>query len=204
MKQLQIRCAVILAVMILTAIRVVGQNSSSMPDVFHDNSLKEQFNYLDEHTKIYDNYRAIREDMFQKIKKNVSDTLSGTNKKIMALNFTKSNLNHTIDSLKKGLESTKTSLDEMTKTKDSLNFIGMEVNKHTYNKVMWILLGILAAALAVGFLIFKRNISLMATTKNDYQELKTEFEAYRKTSREAREKLTMDHFNEIKRIKEGR
>jgi uncharacterized membrane-anchored protein YhcB (DUF1043 family) len=69
---------------------------------------------------------------------------------------------------------------------------------------MWIILGVMLAALVIGFLIFKRNLILMANTKNDYQELKNEFEAYRKTSREAREKLTMDHFNEIKRIREGR
>jgi hypothetical protein len=41
----------------------------------------------------------------------------------------------------------------------------------------------------------------MGTTKKEFQDLKVEFEAYRKTSREAREKLTMDHFNEIKKLK---
>lgn len=202
MKQLQFRGALILAVIILTAMRAVGQ--SSMPDVFTGSSLKEQMNYLDEHTKIYDNYRAIREDMFQKLKDNISDTLSASSNKIMGLNLVKSELNVKIDSLKANLETTRTKLDEMTKTKDSISVAGIEVNKSAYNKIMWLILAALVAALVIGFLIFKRNLVAMATTKNDYQELKTEFEAYRKTSREAREKLTMDHFNEIKRIKEGR
>jgi hypothetical protein len=202
MKQLQIRYAMILTVLIITVIQVKGQ--SAMPDVFQNSSLKEQLNYLDEHTRIYDNYRAIREDMFQKLKSNISDSLNAANKKITGFSNTRSELNTTIDSLRADLASTRTRLDEMTVTKNSISVLGVEVNKQAYNKIMWIIVGIMLAALVIGFLIFKRNLLLMASTKNDYQELKNEFEAYRKTSREAREKLTMDHFNEIKRIREGR
>ena len=202
MKQLQIRITLILAVLIITVIKVGGQ-TTGMPDVFKDSSLKDQLNYLDEHTRIYDNYRAIREDMFQKLKKNVSDSLSLTSSKIGGLNKTKSLLNQTIDSLRKNLESTKTSLDEVTTSKNDISVLGVDVNKMTYNKLMWSILAILLAALIIGFLIFKRNLTSISNTKNEYQELKNEFEAYRKTSREAREKLTMDHFNEIKRIKNG-
>jgi hypothetical protein len=200
MKKMQIRCALIVAVLALTIINVAGQ---ALPDVFLKNSLKEQLNYLDEHTKIYDNYRAIREDMFQKIKGNVSDTLSFVENKITGLNKTQYSLNRTIDSLKKDLELTKTDLDEMTKSKNSISVIGMHINKVTYNNIMWTIVGGLIAVLLIGFLVFKRNLSAIFNTKNEFQELKNEFEAYRKTSREAREKMTMDHFNEIKRLKSG-
>ena len=88
----------------------------------------------------------------------------------------------------------------MTRTKNSIQVAGIEVNKPTYNKIMWTILAALVAALLIGFLAFKRNLSVMSTTKKEFQELKTEFEAYRKTSREAREKLTMDHFNELKKL----
>jgi uncharacterized membrane-anchored protein YhcB (DUF1043 family) len=68
---------------------------------------------------------------------------------------------------------------------------------------MWTILGGLLALLLLGFLVFQRNLSTTSNTKKEFQELKNEFEAYRKTTREAREKLTMDHFNEIKRLKGG-
>ena len=117
MKQLQIRIALILAVLIITVLKMTGQ--TAMPDVFLKGPLKEQLNFLDEHTKIYDNYRAIREDMFQKVKGNVSDTLAAVHSKIAELNKTASALNQTIISYKTNLDSTKTSLEEMTKTKNS-------------------------------------------------------------------------------------
>jgi uncharacterized membrane-anchored protein YhcB (DUF1043 family) len=200
MKKLQRRYALILVILSITFIKATSQ---ALPDVFQQNSLKEQLNFLDEHTKIYDNYRAIREDMFQKLKGNVSDTLSTLENKIAGLNRTKSSLNQTIDTLKKNLDATKTRLDEMTKTKNSISVLGLQVNKTAYNNTMWIIVGGLIAGLLIGFLIFKRNLSAIFNTKKEYQELKNEFEAYRKTSREAREKLTMDHFNEIKRLKGG-
>jgi len=201
MKQLQIRCVLILTVVVIAVMKVTGQ--VTMPDVLIKNSLKEQLNYVEEHTRIYDNYRAIREDMFQKLKGNVKDTLSATGNKIAGLNKTKSTLSLTIDSLRTDLESTKSRLKEITRTKNSISVIGMEVNKLTYNKIMWTILAGLVAALLMGFLAFKRNLSTIFSTKKEFQDLKEEFETYRKTSREAREKLTMDHFNEIKRLKGG-
>jgi hypothetical protein len=199
MKQLLIRCALILAVVVISVIKVTGQ--VIMPDVLLKSSLKEQLNYIEERTRIYEDYRAIREDMFQKIKRNVTDTLSSVNIKITGLNKTASTLNRTIDTLRSNLTITQTRLEEMTVTKNSIRVAGIEVNKASYNKIMWTILAGLIAALIVGFLVFKRNLMIMSTTKREFQELKVEFEAYRKTSREAREKLTMDHFNEIKKLK---
>lgn len=200
MKKMQIRYALILVLLTTFFIKTEAQG---LPDVFLNNSLKEQLNYLDEHTRIYDNYRAIREDMFQKLKGNISDSLSSFENKIIELNRNRSVLNHTIDTLKKSIETARTNLVEMTKSKNSISVLGMQVNKTAYNNIMWIIVAALVAALLIGFLIFKRNLSAMFNSKNEYQDLKTEFDTYRKTSREAREKMTMDHFNEIKRLKGG-
>ena len=201
MNKLQIRCLSIIAVLVITVIRVTGQ--TAIPDILTKNSIVEQLNYLDEHTRIYENYRAIREDMFQKIKVNVSDTLSVAKSKIVELNKSTFNLNLTIDSLRKTLESTTIRLQETTASKNSIRVIGLEINKLTYNKIMLTLLAGLVALLLTGFLVFRRNLSIIFSTKKEFQELKNEFETYKKTSREAREKLTMYHFKELKKLKEG-
>jgi hypothetical protein len=201
MKRLQIRFALIIAVVLSAAIRVTGQ--TGMPDVLLKNSLKEQLNYLDEHTKIYENYRAVREDMFQKLKQNVNDTLIAVTNRTNLLISTRSSLSRNIDTLKAELETTRGKLDQMTRTKDSIKVLGIEINKSAYNRVMWTILAILVVALLGGFLVFKRNLTAISNSKKEFQDLKTEFDTYRKTSREAREKMTMDHFNEIKRLKGG-
>jgi uncharacterized membrane-anchored protein YhcB (DUF1043 family) len=68
---------------------------------------------------------------------------------------------------------------------------------------MWTLLAGLVALLLTGFLVFRRNLSIIFSTKKEFQELKNEFETYKKTSRETREKLTMDHFKELKKLRGG-
>lgn len=201
MKQLQTRFVLIVTLLAVAVLKVTGQ--VTMPETLIKSSMQEQLKFIEEKTRIYENYRAIREDMFQKIKGNVSDTLSSANNMIASLNKTTSLLKHTIDSLRSEIETTQKSLTEMTTTKNSIRIMGFEVNKSAYNSVMWTILAGLVAVLLIGFLVFKRNLSAIFNTKKEFQELKNEFEAYRKTSREAREKLTMDHFKEIQKLKGG-
>jgi hypothetical protein len=186
----------------LTFIILQGVNGQTgIPDVLKNNSMKEQMKYIEEKTRIYENYRAIREDIFQQIKNNVSDTLRVASGKISELNNKKLLLSHTIDSLSVNLESTKTSLEETTRTKNSISILGIEVNKLTYNSIMWTIVAGLVAILTLGFLAFKRNLSVTLNTKNELVDLKNEFETYRKTTREAREKMSMAHFNELKKLR---
>ena len=189
------------AFLVFTCFTAGGQ--TTMPDVLTKNRLKEQLNYIEEHTRIYENYRAIREDMFQKLKGNISDTLSSANKKIAILNSTVSGLKQTIDSLNSTLETTNTRLENVTRTKNSISVLGMEVNKSTYNIIMWLIIIGLAAILVLGFIVLKRNLSVTLNIKKELSELKDEFQAYRKTTREAREKMSMAHFNELKKLKGG-
>jgi uncharacterized membrane protein (DUF106 family) len=77
----------------------------------------------------------------------------------------------------------------------------MELDKVTYNSIMWIVVAVLVFVLVVGFLAFKRNLFVTIRTGKELKELKDEFQAYRQSSRIAREKLEMDHFNEMKKLK---
>jgi hypothetical protein len=199
--QSQFRFFSVFAILLLAFVNTAGQGG--LPDVLYKNSVKEQLKYIEEHTRIYENYRAIREDMFQKMVANISDSLSGSKSKIDGLNIIKTSLNQRIDSLNKALADTKTSLDEITISKNSISVVGIEINKSTYNSIMWTIVAALAALLALGFIVFKRNLSVSLNFKKELVELKTEFEAYKKTSREAREKMSMDHFKEITRLKGG-
>jgi len=187
------------SVLLFASVKLNGQ--TIMPVELTNGPIKEQLKYLEEKTRIYENYRAIREDMFQKIKINVSDTLTGTNLIIAGLKLKTTVLNQKIDSLSNTLSSTKASLDEMTRTKNSIKVFGIEVNKPVYNTTMWTIVAVLLALLAIGFLIFKRNLYVTSSTKNELQDLKNEFEAYRKTTREAREKASMAHFLELKKLR---
>ncbi|MBK7626298.1 MAG: hypothetical protein IPJ16_03740 [Bacteroidales bacterium] len=191
----------ILVFIMLIIFAEIGYGQTVMPPELSNNSIKEQLNYLEQKTRIYEFYRAIREDMFQKIKINVNDTLAAAGNSNMLLRAERSVLKSNIDSLTALLETTKISLEEMTKTKNSIKVLGLEVNKTSYNSTMWIIVAGLLGILALGFLAFKRNLIVTGNTRKELEDLKNEFEAYRKTTREAREKMSMAHFLEIKKLK---
>ena len=189
----------IFATLVMVAIK--GNGQTTLPEELTKNTIKEQIKYIEERTRIYENYRAIRQDMFQKIITNFVDTLSAGKSKIAILNNLTEALNHTTDSLNVLLETTRTSLKEITTTKNNIRVLGMELDKVTYNSIMWIVVAVLVFVLVVGFLAFKRNLFVTIRTGKELKELKDEFQAYRQSSRIAREKLEMDHFNEMKKLK---
>ena len=194
-----LRFFMLAAITVSVNMNAVCQTAS--PEVLDKGTFKEQMSYIEEKTRIYENFRAIREDMFQKIKANSIDSLNSAKSRIAGLMQMTNNLNTRIDSLNSSLASTKESLQEMTRTKNSIKVLGIEINKVAYNTIMWTIAGALLLLLGIGFLAFKRNLAVTRNTKKDYNELKTEYENYRQKSRLEREKMSMDHFNELKKLK---
>ncbi len=180
-----------------------GKSQSSIPDALLENTIKNQLEFIEQKTRIYEDFRAIREDMFQLMKDNVIDSLNAAKNNVASLKSWSTRLNHSIDSLKASLDSNKLELSAMTRTKNSIRILGIEVNKSAYNAVMWIIIAALASILGIGFLIFKRNLTVTQHAKKEFEDLKKEFEAYRTAAREAREKMSMAHFNELKKLRGG-
>jgi hypothetical protein len=194
-----IRHVFLLSLFIAACAVVTGQ--SKMPEELTTGSVRSQINYLVDHTRIYENYRAIREDMFRKINNNILDTLLADNVRITELRKQTSELNVKTDSLSALLETTRTDLRTATDTKDRIRVLGLDLKKGAYNSVMWTLLGGIAFLLVIGFLIFRRNLVVLLRTEKDLEELKEEFAAYRQSSRIAREKVEMDLFRANQKLK---
>jgi ABC-type sugar transport system permease subunit len=201
MSRFLLKFFIITAIMLAGVVWVNGQNT--LPDELTKGTINEQLKYLDEHTRIYENYRAIREDMFRSISRNTIDTLTKAKTRINALALQTATLNHRIDSLNKSMEASGNRLLEATRTKDSIRVLGMEVNKTFYNTLMWTILAVLLFLLIAGYLSFMRNRVITLRTKKDLEDLKEEYEGYRQKVRVEREKTNLEHFNEIRKLKGG-
>jgi tetrahydromethanopterin S-methyltransferase subunit B len=176
-------------------------NSQTVPEDYKKGTISEQLNQLEARTRIYEGYRAIREDIFQLVSANIKDTLATKNKRINNLIAKTAALNSSIDSMNKSLETTKASLEEITQTKNSLSVFGIELNKTVYNSVMWLILSTLVFLLVIGYLKFKINRDATLKAKQELVGLQKEFDDYKQKKRIEHENLTMAHFNEIKKIK---
>ena len=199
MNCLSFKHGLVFSVVFFTAINAIGQ--TSMPTELSSSTMQEQINYVEKHTRIYDNFRAIREDIYQKINRNFIDTLTAEKNRVTSLKTLTSNLNTKTNSLNALLNTTRIKLEEATTTKNNIRVLGLEIKKGAYNTIMWTIVGGLALLLAFGFLVFKRNLVVLLRTEKDLKELKDEFAAYKQTSRLAREKMEMDNFRAIQKLK---
>ncbi|MEE4117288.1 MAG: hypothetical protein V2I37_14040 [Marinilabiliaceae bacterium] len=193
---------------LLTLVLFYGSGSinanaqSDMPEIMQDGSLKEQLDYINERTRIYENYRAIREDIFQKMRSNTLDSLNTAKNTISGLEKTRSDLDRQITSLNEQISSINKELSEAINNRDSLMFFGISMSKSAYNKLLWsIIIGLLVLTVIV-FLMFKRSFVVTKIAKTDLEDIKKEFEDFRKVAHENKEKLIVSHFNEIKKLKE--
>jgi len=201
MSRFPVKLWIVTVILLSGVLRVNGQGEAT--DVFTKGTINEQLKYLDERTRIYENYRAIREDMFRSISRNTIDTLTKAKTRINDLALLNTALNVRIDSLNASLVDASDQLSKATRTKESIGVLGMEVNKKVYNSLMWTILAVLLFLLAAGFLSFRRNRVITLRTQKDLEDLKAEFEGYRQKVRVEREKTNLEHFNEIKKLKGG-
>lgn len=188
-------------IIVVLLITNMGRVQSQPPEIFDSGTLQEQYNYLHERTNIYNNFRAIREDMFQKIRRNSQDSLNAAFREIRLLNQQLTEKNSEIDSLSMSLQTTIEQRDEAVRERDSLFLFGIPMSKTFYNLLLWSIIGGLVIFLVIGFMLYQRTRMITIQKTNDLKELTEEHENYRKSSRERFEQQSIDHFNEIKRLK---
>lgn len=173
----------------------------TMPAVMDSSSLESQLDYIQDRTRIYNDFRAIRDDIFLKMKKNTLDSLSATKLRIARLNSEMTERNFQIENLNSDLTRAKNERDQAIRTKDSFSFLGIQLHKALYNTIMWIIVLGLALVGVLLFLMFKRSHVVTVQTKKELETIREEYETHRKSSREKYEKLVVSHHAEIMRLK---
>ena len=178
----------------------IHAQSGALP-VLDSALLEQQVEYLVNRTRIYDGFRAIRDDIFLKMTSNALDSLNKEKLEVAQLSTELRERDFQIENLQSDLSRAKQERDEAIRTKDSFSFLGIQMQKGAYNTFMWILVLLLLAAGAFLFLLFKRSHVVTSTTKKELENTQEEYEEYRKSSREKYEKLVVNHHNEIMKLK---
>ena len=163
--------------------------------------LEAQLDYVHENTRVYNNFRAIRDDIFLKLKRNVKDTLNATKLEVEELNSRLTERNFHNETLTTDLTRTKNEKDEAIRNRDSLSFFGIQMSKGLYKSIMWFIVFGLAALAVMMVVLFRRSHQVTKEVKRELQASMNEFEEYRKSSREKYEKLVVSHHNEIMKLK---
>ena len=103
--------------------------SNTILAVLDSASLEAQLEYLQQKTRVYDEFRAIRDDVFRKAKRNALDSLNVQKLEVARLNSEISEREFEIETLNTNLSRTKSEKDQAIRTKDSFVFFGMKTQK---------------------------------------------------------------------------
>ncbi len=177
--------------------------SNTILAVLDSASLEAQLEYLQQKTRVYDEFRAIRDDVFRKAKRNALDSLNVQKLEVARLNSEINEREFEIETLNTNLSRTKSEKDQAIRTKDSFMFFGKETQKGVYNTIMWILVLVFLTGNVLLFLLFKRSYAVTTQTKSELEYIQGEFEDYRKSSREKYEKLVISHHNDLMKLKKS-
>jgi hypothetical protein len=190
----------LLSLIFISAFQSVEAQSGASA-VLDSASLEGQLNYVHEKTRVYNDYRAIRDDIFLKLKGNALDTLNASKLEIAKLNSRLTERDFQIETLNTDLARTNNEKDEAIRNKDSLSFFGIKMNKAFYNSIMWFIVLGLATLAVIMVVLFRRSHLVTKEVKEELQSTREEFEQYKKRSREKYEKLVVSHHSEIMRLK---
>lgn len=195
--------SLILLLLFISSASPLAAQSNSILAVLDSASLEAQLDYVEQKTRVYDGFRAIREDVFQKSHKNALDSLDKEKLDVARLNSEISEKEFQIESLNTNLTRTKEERDQAIRTKDSFIFLGMEAQKGVYNTIMWIIILVLLVGSAFLFLLFKRSFAVTNQTKGELETIQNDYEEYRRSSREKYEKLVISHHNDLMKLKKS-
>jgi hypothetical protein len=177
------------------------QAQTSIPEVLDTATLQQQLDYMEERMNTYNGYRAVRDDIFLKMNKNSLDSLNTAKREISQLETSLASTQSDMISLQETLQQTSEDRDLAIKNKNSMSFLGIQMNKVFYNSILWIIILALIALLTILFLMFKRSFVVTRQTTKDLEETRGEFESYRQQSRERYEKLVVQHHQEVLTLK---
>lgn len=89
-------------------------------------------------------------------------------------------------------EETQAKLDESIKLQNAITVFGVPIEKTTYAVILYSIIVGLLVLTGVVFMLFKRSNSVTVNTKKEYEELKTEFEAHKKSALDRYTKMNME------------
>jgi len=171
-----------LLAIIITAIPILTFAQSKLIAYATDSTdIKGQFESLYKKSNTFEQNKVIQISDYNTLKKNSTDSIRMYKKDA-------SNHLQETNSLKSKLESSNTELtqlkEELSTTQNmqnSLNLLGMDVNKKSYSLIMWGIIFCMAIVSTVLFLMYKRGLLVVNEAKTRLKEVQEELEKLRKS-----------------------
>lgn len=182
----------IVFIFIFTQSIIAQENLPEQP-----NTVENQFNELYKKSNNYQIYKVIKKNEYLRLQKSILDSIKVIKTDAASKQVKINEQQKSITELQTKIDTLNSDLATSIGKEDAISFIGIPLDKATYNTIVW---GIIFALLAgLAFFIYRFNNSNVVTkeTKSLLADTEEEFEQYKRKSIEKEQKLRRQLQDEI-------
>lgn len=164
-------------------------------------SLLEQFEYTYKKSGTYQTYKVVPKNLFFKLKRNVMDSVTSLQNELKTNDKIITDQKIALKKVNLLLEESNEKIEELTKEKERISFLGIPLKKGMYNTLLFMIIIILASFLGFFIFKFKNSNQITQKAKKDLNELNNEFEKHRTKALEREQKVRRELQNYINKNK---
>src|SRR5690606_27367987 len=197
---LKIICKCLSLVLFLFLVNANAQTEQPEPSLT-DSNLEGQFEFIYDKSSNYQEYKVVKRVWLDQLRNNILDSVASVEEKLATSQKLTEDQNNEITSLKNSLEETNNNLTTVSAEKDSITFLGTQIEKSAYKTIMWSI--VLLLALIILFLAykFKNANTITREAKKTLIEVEEEYEDYRRKALEREQKVRRQLQDEINKQK---
>ncbi|MGJ5642114.1 tRNA (guanine-N1)-methyltransferase [Formosa sp. S-31] len=193
-----------LTLTLFTGLLSISMNAQSDPEdklSLNDGSLDNQFEYVIQKSNNYQDYKVVKKSWLYALKSHTLDSLKAVHKELSETQINVDQQANEIGTLKSNLSETQNTLDLTNKEKDSMQFLGLQLSKQSYNTFIWSVIGGLLVCLLFFIYKFKNSNTVTKEAKRMLAEIEEEFEEHRQTALKREQKVRRQLQDELNKQK---
>ena len=165
------------------------------------NSIDNQFDKIYKKATNYKNYKVILKEQYLNLKSNVLDSLKDSKRLILEIENRLHTKNSTLKKTKEQLVSAEFNLKEVIQKANSMTFMGVQLNKTSYNLLLWLLIIFLISTSIYFIFKFKKSMTITKEAQRVLLENEKALEIHQKKSLVREQKLRRQLQDEINKQK---
>lgn len=167
----------------------------------NEGTIDSQFEYVIRRSNNYQEFKVVKKNWLYDLKAHTLDSLNAIQKELSDSQATINSQSNEISQLKSDLTTTKTTLENTKKEKNSMALFGIQMSKGGYNALMWTIIAALLIFLFIFIFKFKNSNTITKQAKKALLETEEEYEEYRRNSLEREQKVRRQLQDEINKQK---
>ena len=172
-----------LLVIIITSVPILTfAQTNSIVSAKDSTDIKGQFEQLYKKSNTFEQHKVIQISDYNKLKQNATDSIRTYKKEAINRLNEKNSLNNKLETINAEVALLKEKLSTTQNMQNSINLLGMAVNKKAYSLIMWGVIFCMAVISTVLFLMYKRGHQVVKEARTRLKEVQEDLEKHRKSA----------------------